>query len=165
MKQWFIDIWRSLFPHDKWVRWALTAFVIVFLLAAATKARAADYVFEGGVQYLRGPAAVLVTSVSVSGPGDAVIESGLFLVGRTPDHLGVMGGQAQLVDGFGRFDIGLGLAYMNRDHEQLGSRLNFSLMLRYWFHDDWYVSIRHWSNAGTTEENTGLDVVTVGYRF
>lgn len=164
MKQWFLDLWRSLFPHDKWVRWVLTGFVLVFLWAAATKARAADYSFEGGVQYLRGPAAVVTTQVAVPGPGDSEIETGLFLVGRTPDHLGVMGGQVLLVDGFKKFDIGLGLAYMNRDHEQLGSRLNFTLMLRYRF-DRWYVSIRHWSNAGTTEENTGLDVVTIGRRF
>lgn len=165
MKQWFLDLWRSLFPHDKWVRWVLTGFVVAFLWASCTVARAADYSFEGGVQYLRGPAAAITTQVVMPGPGDADVEAGLFLVGRTPDHLGVMGGQALLVDGFWKLDLGLGLAYMNRDHEQLGSRLNFTLMLRYRLNDKWYLSIRHWSNAGTTDENTGLDVITFGRRF
>lgn len=165
MKQWLKDLWASLFPHDKWTRIVLSVFVLMFLAGVATQCRASDFTFEGGVQYLRGPAAAVVANVVVDGPKDASIEAGLFLVGRTPDHLGVMGGQALLVDGFGRFDLGLGLAYMNRDHEQLGTRLNFALMIRYRINDRWYVAVRHWSNAGTTDENTGLDVITAGYRF
>lgn len=165
MWNWLRGLWSSLFPHAKAVRWVLTAFVVAFLAAAATQCRASDFTFEAGAQYLRGPAAAVAANVVLDGPKDASIEAGLFLVGRTPDHLGVMGGQALLVDGFGKCDLGLGLAYMNRLHEQLGSQLNFALMVRYRITDRWYVAVRHWSNAGTTDENTGLDIITVGYRF
>lgn len=161
--------WRSLFPHDKAVRYVLTAFVVLLLLAAATQCRASEFSFEGGAQYLRGPAASVAAQIITQGPGDARIESGLFLIGSVdrPDriHDGVMGVQALYVDGLWKFDLGLGVAYMNRQHENLGSSLNFAMLVRYRFTERWYVAVRHWSNAGTTPDNTGLDVVNIGYRF
>lgn len=164
----WIKVWaKSLFPHKLGTRIALYVFVLVLLGAFATKCQAAEtgLVLEVGGQLIRGPAAAVAINVVSSGPRDTAIETGLFLVGRTPDHLGVMGGQALIVDGFGRLDLGIGLAYMNRLHEQLGSQLNFALMVRYRLTDRWYVAARHWSNAGTTEHNKGLDIVMVGYRF
>lgn len=164
----WLKVWaKSLFPHELGTRIALFVFVLVLLGAFGTKCRAAEtsLVLESGAQLIRGPAAAVAINVVSRGPRDTSIETGLFLVGRTPDHLGVMGGQALIVDGFGRLDLGIGLAYMNRLHEQLGSQLNFALMLRYRFNERWYVAARHWSNAGTTEHNKGLDIVIVGYRF
>lgn len=162
-------LWRSLFPHKKTVRYILTGIVLLFVGGLATHCRTADaseVTFEAGAQYLRGPAATIVMSIRNDGPGDSSIESGLFLVGQKPDgNNGVMGGQVLLVDGFKRLDIGIGLAYMNHQHVQLGSQLNFALMVRYRITDKWQVSVRHWSNASTTDENTGLDIITVGYRF
>lgn len=161
---------RSLFPHAKPVRYALTVFVLLLIGAWATQCRAEEITFEGGVQYLRGPAAAVTVNVIYDGPKDATIETGLFLVGAVErsDRAagdGVMGGQVLLVDGFGKFDVGLGLAYMNRIHQNLGSQMNFALMVRYNFNQRWYAAVRHWSNAGTTNANTGLDIITVGYRF
>lgn len=158
-------IWVSLFPHQKTVRYVLSVFVLALLAAFATKCRADDSVlFEGGVQYLRGPAATMLVGLQYDGPSDSTIEPGLFLVGRTDAGRGVMGGQVLLVDGFGRLDLGIGLAAMNADHHQLGSRINFALMVRYNIGRS-YVAVRHFSNAGTTAENTGIDLVTFGWRF
>lgn len=169
LQAYLTGLWKSLFPHDKKVRYVLTAFVVLILLAAATQCRASSFAFEGGVQYLRGPAASVAASVVTQGPGDSSIESGLMLVGSvdTEDrmHDGVMGAQVLYVDGFGRFDLGLGLAYMNRQHENLGSNLNFAMLVRYRFTERWFVAVRHWSNAGTTPNNTGLDVINIGRRF
>lgn len=168
MKKFFSKWAASLFPHAKAVRYVLLTFVVLAVGAWATKCRA-DVLMEVGAQYLRGPAAAVLVSTDFAGPGDASIEAGLFLVGAVDSteraHDGVMGGQVLLVDGFGKFDLGLGLAYMNRQHEQLGSQLNFSLMVRYRLPRDWYVAVRHWSNAGTTNNNTGLDIITIGKRF
>lgn len=167
----FLRGWASsLFPHAKAVRYVLIGFVVLAMLAWATQCRAADLTAEVGAQYLRGPAAAMLVTVGYPGPKDTSVEAGLLLVGAVDrdDRAsgdGVMGAQVLLVDGFGKLDLGLGLAYMNRVHQNLGSELNFSLMVRYRFTERWSVAIRHWSNAGTTDNNRGLDVVTVGYRF
>lgn len=169
MKDYLMKLWRSLFPHEKGVRYVLTAFVLLLLAAFATQCRAEAVVFDAGVQYLRGPAAAVTMHVETDGPRDTVIETGLFLVGSvdTTDRKqdGVMGLQTLIVDGFGNLDLGLGVAYMNRQHEQLGSQLNFAMLVRWHFNDRWALTVRHWSNAGTTDNNTGIDIVTVGYRF
>jgi hypothetical protein len=166
MKKYLMDLWRSLFPHAQAVRWILSGFVLAIIAAWATTCRGSELAFEGGVQYLRGPAATIAVNVIVPGPKDASVEAGLFLVGLAPSgQTGVMGGQVLVVDGFGKFDLGIGLAYMNREHEQLGTQLNFALLARYWFADNWYVTLRHFSNAGTTQENVGIDLLLVGKRF
>lgn len=158
MKEWF---------RKHWVEVVLALFVGAVLAASATIARADSVVlFEGGSQYLRGTAGAVVLTVSGDGPRDANIECGMFLVGGTPEQPnGVLGAQCQLVDGFGRLDLGLGVAYLNTTSHLIGSHLNASLMLRYRFNRDWFISVRHWSNAGTTEENTGLDLITIGRKF
>lgn len=172
MWKYLVAALKSLLPHKPAVRYGLLAFLFLAVGAWATKCHAADsaILFEGGVQYIEGPAAALLVSVDYPGPGDARIEAGLFLVGAVERSdretgRGVMGGQVLLVDGFGKFDLGLGLAYMNGIHEQLGSQLNFHLMVRYRLPRDWYIAARHWSNAGTTAHNSGLDVISVGRRF
>jgi hypothetical protein len=166
---WLKGLSTSLFPHAKTVRYVLTGFVIVLIVALATHCRKAEaesaIAFEAGVQYLRGPAAAVVLGTRWDAPGDGNWEAGLVLVGRNPNDRGVAGGQVLYIDGFGRFDIGIGLAYFNRVPDLLGSNLNFSLMLGYRLTDRWAVNVRHWSNSGTTESNTGLDVITLSYRF
>lgn len=164
---WLKGLATSLFPHAKAVRYILLGFVVLLVFAMATTCRASEsrVAFEGGVQYLRGPAAVVALGTRWAAPGDASWEAGLVLVGRNPNDRGVAGVQALYVDGFGRFDIGIGMAYFNRVPDLLGSNLNFSLLVGYRFNERWAVNVRHWSNAGTTDTNTGLDVVTVAYRF
>lgn len=164
VKEYLKGLWTSLFPHQKTVRYVLTGFVALFILALATRCHA-DVAFETGVQYLRGPAAAVVVGNRWAGPQDSQWEAGLVLVGRNPDDRGVMGVQAQYIDGFGRFDIGLGVAYFNRVPDLLGSQLNFSLMLGYWISERWALNLRHFSNAGTTESNTGIDLLLASYRF
>lgn len=162
------QLWRSLFPHEKTVRYILTAFVVIFIAALATychKAHADSITFEAGAQYLRGPAAAVAVNTRWDGPMDGQWEAGLVLVGRNPNDRGVAGLQAQYIDGFGRFDIGLGMAYFNRVPDLLGSNLNFSLLIGYRFTDRLAVNVRHFSNGGTTSRNTGLDLVLLSYRF
>ena len=150
---------------EKALRPILLVFLIAVLYAWGTQARSDDLTFEVGNQYLLGPAPAALVGIVYPGPGDAEIEVGALLVGGSPDHRGVMGVQALLVDGFDRLDLGLGVAYMNREFEQLGTQMNFSLMLRWRFNRGWYAALRHWSNASTTDENTGLDLITIGRRF
>lgn len=148
------------------VRYLLLAFVALLIAGFATTCRSDGVLFDVGTQYLLGPAPAASLSLQFDGPGDAWIEPGMLLVGQTPNgSRGVMGGQVLLVDGFGKLDLGLGLAYMNREHEQLGSQLNFALLLRYRLPKDWYIAVRHWSNASTTDENTGLDTISFGRRL
>lgn len=156
---------KSLFPHEKAVRYILLGFAAVLIAGMATTCRADAMTFEVGAQYLRGPAAAVVASTRWDAPKDAEWEAGLVLVGRSDTDRGVAGGQVLYVDGFGKFDIGLGLAYFNRVPKVLGSNMNFALLVGYRFTDRFGVNVRHWSNAGTTEDNAGLDVLTVSYRF
>lgn len=162
MKEWL----KSLFPHDKPVRYVLTVFVVLFLVALGTRYAKADPVFEVGAQTLRGHAAAVGFHLDFPVPEqDGRIETGFVLVGESTYRPGVIVTEALYVDGFKRLELGLGLGFVNHTSDLNGSNLNFSLLVRVRLTDRWWINVRHWSNAGTKRPNTGLDIATIGYRF
>lgn len=152
------------------VKFAILAFVVIALSAFATKCRAADDVtlsVETGTTYIRGETPVFGLTVNWlnAGPKDADFQCGLMLVGSTAGNRNQAGFQCLMVDGFGKFDIGLGLVALQNIDEYNGSHANFSLMLGYRFTDRFGLKVRHWSNAGTTDSNKGRDMLLVSYQF
>jgi len=69
------------------------------------------------------------------------------------------------VDVTGKFNLGLGVGYVNGTNRALGSKFVFSLLVRYDFTDRWSANIRHFSNAGSSPPNMGQDMLTIGYSF
>jgi len=64
-----------------------------------------------------------------------------------------------------KFNLGLGVGYVNSTNRVLGSNFVFSLLVRYDFTDRWSANIRHFSNAGSSPPNMGQDMITIGYSF
>lgn len=69
------------------------------------------------------------------------------------------------VDGFGDFDVGLGLSWMQNPGPYNGSNINFNLQLAYRLPFGATLTYTHMSNAGSKEPNLGRDIVLVGWRF
>jgi hypothetical protein len=69
------------------------------------------------------------------------------------------------VDGFGRFDVGLGLAFVDNPKPYNGQAINFALQLAYRFKMGSTLTYAHISDAGTRLPNLGTDIVMIGWRF
>lgn len=70
------------------------------------------------------------------------------------------------IDGFGRFDVGLGVSWMQNYLPYNGSPFNANLQLDYRFEFlPITVTYTHMSNAGSRLPNLGRDIVLVGWRF
>jgi len=63
------------------------------------------------------------------------------------------------------FEMGIGYSWWGQSTPQAWTTDNtFNLHIGYEF-GQWGVRWRHWSTAGTTDRNRGIDMLTVGYRF
>jgi hypothetical protein len=71
---------------------------------------------------------------------------------------------AAVIDSLGKFDVGIGAAYLQNTDTYNGSHVNFKLMLGYRFEK---ISVRwaHFSNGGTIKPNKGRDMILVEYKF
>lgn len=150
--------------------------VLVLLFTAfATNCRADEtspYVQLGmGSAIVRGPAPVLdLTVVYPHRVKDASYEFGTTLIAessfREVQQRNNFAFHASIVDGFGRFDVGLGAAYLQNTDEYNGSNLNFHLILQYQVKTI-PVTLRwqHFSNAGTRLPNRGRDMLIAYWRF
>lgn len=73
--------------------------------------------------------------------------------------------RALFVDGFGAFDVGLGLAWIQNPAPYNGSPVNFNLQLAYRLALGATLTYTHMSNAGSRLPNLGRDIVLIGWRF
>ncbi len=149
--------------------------IVLIVIGLATKARAGESYAQFGVgsAVVRGPAPVLNLSIVYpdAGPGDASFEIGVMFIGEstTPDN----GHQRQnfawygaLVEGFGRFDVGVGPAFLQNLDTYNGSHTNFTLLLGYRFKRvPITLRIQHFSNGGTVSPNKGRDSLLAIWRF
>jgi hypothetical protein len=150
--------------------------VLVLLLVAglATLARSAEPVaqFSAGRAVMRGETTAMDISVTYpqAGPGDSSYSFGVTFIGGSV-HYGRAQRQqfawrGELIDGFGRFDVGLGIAYVQNDDIYNSCHANFTLSLGYRFRGlPVTVGVRHFSNGGTCSPNVGRDLLLVGWRF
>jgi hypothetical protein len=164
----------GLFNNPPWVVRILILFVIVFALGMLMRCHAAEsYVqLSGGSTYIRGPAPVLDVGFTWIAPQSrhdfwktdlTVIGSSTFRGQPAPNNFAVRG---LYVTGFGHFDIGLGLAWLQNPAPYNGSPVNFTLELAYRFQRiPITITGSHISNAGTQSPNYGRDFLTIGYRF
>lgn len=165
-----LDWIGRIFPHARAVRYVLVAFVIVLTLAYATQCRGEGLQLEVGSTIVRGetPSIGFVKAWRNRGVGDYQYECGFGLVGSSTfrDQPQRNQGVAEclLVDGFGRFDIGAGLAAQSSS-DDYNTRVNFSLLLRWRLTERLSLAYRHRSNSGTASPNLGRDVLLVGWRL
>lgn len=133
----------------------------------------APYVqLSAGKTYIRGPAEVLDLTFTQPAPQlrHAYWQESLTVIGSStyrnqpvPNNFIVRG---LFVDGFGRFDVGLGLAWVDNYLPYNGQHVNFALQLAYRFKRlPITLTMAHVSDAGTQLPNLGRDMLTLGWRF
>lgn len=170
VRDWFARLFRN--PRASQVLSAIFLLLAIAGLATTCRAGETQTQFGMGSTYARSPTPVLDLAVTTTlgAPGDARWQYGLTLVGSSTYMDREQGNQAalsaMLVDGFGRFDVGLGVAFVQNLDIYNGSHANFSLMLAYRFQRlPITIAIRHWSNAGTKYPNLGRDFAILSWRF
>lgn len=149
--------------------------VVLFLVGLATRCGAEEAYSQFGVgsTYIRGTAPVMDLAYVYpdAAPGDAVLEVGATFLGQssTADN-GVQrnnfAARAAIVEGLGRFRVGLGFAYLQNTDTYNGSNLNFNLILGYDVKTiPVTLRIHHFSNGGTRSPNKGRDMLLIYWRF
>lgn len=92
-----------------------------------------------------------------------IVGSSMYRGANVPNNFIVRG---LFVDGFGRFDIGLGLAWIDNYLPYNGQHVNFALQLAYRFKVlPVTITYAHESDAGTQLPNLGRDELMLGWRF
>ena len=152
---------------------ALVAIVLgLFLLGAATTCRGAEPELQFGIgsSWLRGQAPVLDMAVVYpkAGPGDADYLLGVTLVGQSHYYGETQRNQifwrAQIIEGFGKFDVGIGVAVKQNDDGYNTGPLQFALSVGYRFGRVGAQEL-HFSNSGTRYPNAGRDLAIASWRF
>lgn len=152
---------------------ALVAIVLgLFLLGAATTCRGAEPELQFGIgsAWLRGPAPAIDMAVVYpkAGPGDADYVLGVTLVGESKYYARTQPNQifwrAQIIEGFGKFDVGIGIAVKQNDDGYNTGPLQFALSIGYRFGRVAAQEL-HFSNSGTRYPNAGRDLALVAWRF
>lgn len=64
-----------------------------------------------------------------------------------------------------KFQMGIGVTYWKNQTIAWNSQFTYALSLRWNINDNWLIEHSHWSTAGSSSKNFGLDMLMVGYRF
>lgn len=145
--------------------WLVIAFVALFIWFLAGEAQA-DTLIEGApaVAYAgkveKGQFAVMAHE-RFQGKYDVGV---ILLVDAAGGEEGNRGLEALRVVRKGRWEAGIGWAFWANQGAAWNATDTFALVLGYEW-DHWGVRWRHWSTGGTSSRNSGLDMLTVGYRF
>lgn len=175
MWKWLVSVLDKVVPFNRGkpgVQMGVLFLLALLVCGFATRCHAADSYMQMGVgsTIIRGQtAAVDLAVVYPEAIGnDTAVEVGATFIGASQlngDQRQNFALRAGVIDGFGRFDVGLGVAYLQNVDTYNGSNLNFSLMLAYRFKVPITVSLRHFSNGGTRSPNKGRDMLLVAWQF
>jgi hypothetical protein len=148
----------------------ILAFVAVLLLLWSIHARADQTLeFEAGAAMLRGetPAVGVTIACKECGPVRTDYEFGFDLIGESNFYQynpNVIQVRAQIVDGYKRFEAGIGFYYQNVPTEYV-CQFGFNLLARYRVSSRFDLQWRHSSSGSSCYPNAGRDLLTLGYRF
>ena len=175
----FISWVGNLFNLAPTTKIAVLIFIGLFALGLAlSKCHAAEpndapYAqLSAGSTIVRGVAPVLDFTLTEPAPqlNKAYFQESITLVGSS-----TFKGQAApnnyffrglFVDGFGHFDIGLGVCWIDNPQPYNGQHLNMNLQLAYRFTVlPITATYSHCSDAGTQLPNYGRDILMIGARF
>lgn len=154
-------------PNTKTAKLVLL-FIVILVLAWATKSHAEGIGFSAGSSILRGPAPSI--QVEWQWPAwehrDGHWETGITLIApsnyKGADQRNTFALDATYIDGFGPVDVGIGPTYLQNTDVYNSGGMNFHLLLGY-HHKKFFVRYNHFSNAGTRSPNLGRDLVLAGW--
>jgi len=162
----------SLFNNPKPVKLVIGAFIIVVLIFFAYDGRAETAV-EGGVPFISDNIKLETFNIMLSERNERW-RGGIGLIGdmtyksrNVQNNMLVFG--ERIVRGPGFLDnviLGIGLGYFNNTSHATSSHLNYGLSIEYSIPNTRFYGIfRHYSNAGTSRPNAGVNMINGGYRF
>ena len=161
---------RQLFLNNPKTVIAIVVFVVVLFSAFATRCHAEDRPSElwldVGSSVIRNASPVIGFTLDYpNGPVDTSYEIGLHVIGASDGVKNQGALTFMLIDGFGNFDIGMGVCLLHHTDRRNGSTANFALTVGYRFGGTGRQRVRHGhcSNAGMTDTNLGLDMLTYGW--
>jgi hypothetical protein len=150
--------------------YAVAVFVLIFLVALATKCHSEGIVFGVGSSIFRGSASTLQLAWQWPSPQskDAHFETAITMIAPSQfngvDQRNQFAWSVVYIDGFRNFDIGLGPAFLQNKDAYNSSGANFNLLIGYHW-KRWFMRWCHFSNAGTHDPNIGRDLMLVGTVF
>ena len=150
----------------------VTIVILLLLAAFASTARSAESYASFGVgpTIVRGSAPMLALDITFpeAGPRDADYRLGVTLIGEStfankpqPNQAAFF---AEVVDGYKKCEVGVGVAYLQNVDQYNGSKPNFTLSAACRF-GKWRATVRHFSNAGTKMPNRGRDMLYISRAF
>lgn len=160
---------RKLFRNPKPAIYLIIVFIVVLLVLWSIPSQGSELRMEGGSAVLRGETPVLGVNITwpQAGPVGTSYEAGFTLIGDSSyyrDNPNVIALHGALVDGWKRFQAGIGFYAMNVEHEYT-CQVGFHLLARYSFSQRINATWRHYSSAGSCTPNAGRDLVTLAWRF
>jgi hypothetical protein len=161
------------FNPGNWRTQALVSLLLILLLIGfATRCHAVEPYMQIGAGYTKsGGSTVLdMAYVRPNFVKDSALEVGVTFFSpytfNGEQGAGNFIWRAQIVDGFGRFDVGFGAAIIQHDDAFNSGKLNFALSLSYRFQRPFTLALdRHFSNGGTASPNRGRDAPVLSYRL
>lgn len=150
------------------------ALIITLVVAFCTHAHAGESRVNLGVgpTVVRGPSAAIELALrwDDAGPRDADFELGTIFIGQSTAQNGEFqrnnfAWYGCVIDGFGKFDVGIGPAFLQNTDNYNGSHVNYTLLLGYRFTEHWNVRYQHFSNGGTQSPNKGRDMIFLRREF
>lgn len=155
---------------NKWpVVVAVVTFVLIALFLYSKESRGSELEFEAGSAMVRGetPVVGLAINFPLAGPVNTDYEVGFLLSATSTereDNPNAFTLYGLLVDGWKKFEMGMGFAYTTVEWEYT-CQTTFALMARYRFTDRVAAQWRHFSSGGSCDPNAGRDFATVSWRF
>jgi len=161
---------NRLFRNSKPAVYGILAFVLVLLVLWSVHARADQALtLEAGSAMIRGETPTVGVTVNCGrcGPINTDYEFGFDLIAESTHYRynpNVIQVRAQLVDGYKRFEAGIGFYYQNVPTEYV-CQFGFHLMTRFRISDRIALQWRHSSSAASCTPNAGRDLLTLGWSF
>lgn len=159
-----------LFRNHKSALYLIGAAILVLLVLWSVHARAEQtFEFEAGSAMLRGETPVIGLTIACKecGPVNTDYEFGFDMIGSSHhyrDNPNVIQVRAQLIDGWKRFEMGLGFYYQNIPSEYV-CQFGFHLLARYRLAERLALQWRHSSSGSSCRPNAGRDLLTASWRF
>jgi len=150
---------KNLLDNPKPVVFAIVLFLVAFFSIRSCEASQVEL----GPSLLNGYGLVYTESVGKFDVGVMLISDQEWDNGVTAGNNG--GVLVQRMVKYKRFGMGLGAAGWVSTSKVIGAHLGFHLSLHYELSDRFNINVRHWSNAGTSDQNRGQDLITVGWKF
>jgi lipid A 3-O-deacylase PagL len=166
---WLKNSWIGrLFGNASTVIPVIIAFIVLFVVLGVRCSHAGELHLETGAQLVtgRGPYVGLYYAWSDPVLERVGFEVGTQMFGSTNKTANNWSPFAALTVGRGPVGAGIGFAYLQNIDALDGSHLNYTLFLR--SKTPWQrvgVSVRHISNAGTTESNVGRNMLAIDWRL